>query len=79
MVGRGRPVGEPHVVTGRHDHHEVGGDPPRTLAPLACQLGKYETFTSTGVPTRETWKATVESVVVTADDLLSRACASRRA
>ena len=29
---------------------------------MACQLGKYDTFTSTGVPILETWKLTVLSV-----------------
>src|ERR1700722_2681308 len=31
-------------------------------APWACQLGKYDTLTSTGVPTRSTWKETELSV-----------------
>src|ERR1700722_9604760 len=35
------------------------------FAPLACQLGKYDTFTRTGVPTRDTWKLRDESVCVT--------------
>src|ERR1700722_10834366 len=39
-------------------------------APLACQLGKYETLTSTGVPTRDTWKLMDESVCVTAVTLV---------
>ena len=34
-------------------------------APDTCQLGKYETFTSTGVPTRSTWKLIELSVWVT--------------
>src|ERR1700685_1900739 len=28
-------------------------------APNACQFGKYETFTRTGVPVRSTWNRTV--------------------
>jgi len=32
------------------------------VAPEACQFGKYETFTRTGVPSRETWKLMVLSV-----------------
>ena len=43
-------------------------------APLACQLGKYETFTSTGVPTCETWKPMVESVVVMAETFVVGTC-----
>ena len=32
------------------------------VAPVACQLGKYDTLTSTGVPIFDTWKLTVLSV-----------------
>src|SRR6185437_1320260 len=34
-------------------------------APLACQFGKYDTLTKTGVPTLDTWKLTVVLVVET--------------
>ena len=32
------------------------------FAPDTCQLGKYDTFTNTGVPTLDTWKLTEVSV-----------------
>jgi len=35
-------------------------------APVACQSGKKEVLTSTGVPVRSTWKEMVSSVWVTA-------------
>src|ERR1700722_5916962 len=51
-----------------------GATPHGPSAPMTCQLGKYETLTRTGVPTRETWKLTDESVCVTAETLVVPAC-----
>src|SRR5580692_11533597 len=45
------------------------------VAPEACQLGKYETFTRTGVPTFDTWKLTALSpswTLVTVVDFVGR-------